>query len=231
MLVVYSTVDSSKRLVMQRLLLLIFVGSLVARLLGGVQVIAQAPQRSLLYNPDVPIADRLLPTDKQVLIYKAQLPGFRVDEGNPESFDQEIRRLQRAEIIAVVQISSANGELTADGTWIRSRLTARIHQLVQANSTTQIGGSLEFGFPNGTAAIGQVVVTAGTFRQFVEGQRYLVFLVIDPGIRGYSPALAFLLNPQGNLERVKNSDGSEQRFRTNLIGRNVSDVVESLRAK
>ena len=189
-------------------------------------VVASAHQRTIPYDPNSPFADRLLPGDKEVLIAKLLLPGLRA-EGSSESFDDEIQRLKLAEVVAIVRIATAKGELADQGAWINTRVTAEIDRLVRSR-LKPIGRSTEFGFSGGSMRIGAVVVTAGQFLQFSEGERYLVFLSTDPGIKGLYPGVAFHLSALGALERLKNSTGKEQSFGTNLVGRNVADVLQAL---
>jgi hypothetical protein len=74
-----------------------------------------------------------------------------------ESFDEEVARLKRSEITALVRVVSAQGEVADRGTWIRTRVKAEIVRLITGPSDRQLGESIEFSFSAGTAQIGNVV--------------------------------------------------------------------------
>ena len=212
---------------MNRAYIPLLVAMLGVNCMDGRCLMTQTPGRPIRFSPDVPIANRLLPDDKEVFVYMETLPGYRTD-GAPESFDQEIKRLRISEIIAVVRVETVDGELIEDGTWIGTKVNAKIEQLVQSPPGSTLDSSVEFAFSGGTTEINKVVVTAGTFWQFVQGERYLILLY--PGIKGLSLSLAFRANPNELLEFVPliDNQGCIVRFKTNLVGRNVSDVVEAL---
>jgi hypothetical protein len=186
-------------------------------------------QRTIPYVSDRPIADRLLPGDKEVLI-QMELSDQKAGSGPDESFDQEIQRLRRGEIVALVRVTAAAGEIADRGTWVRTTVSADVDRLVKAQEGRALDPSIKFTYSAGTAHIGNVVVTTGKFPRFVEGEPYLVFLRIQ---RGTSASLvwdgiAFRVDAHGVLQRVSSSDGGEQSFRTNLVGKSVSEVMEAL---
>jgi len=193
---------------------------------GSACPLAQQSQRSIPYKRDQAIADRLLPGDRAVVVYKETLPGLRAGSRN-ESFDEEVLRLRRAEAAAVVRVAAVQGELIDDGTWIRTHVSARVEQTVKA-APGRTADSVDFAFNGGTMRIGETVVTAGTFPKFAQGERYLVFLITDPGIAGLYPSLAYRINVQGVLEHIENGQGGTQSFKTNLVGRDVADVIQAL---
>ena len=178
------------------------------------------------YDSAKPIADRLQPGDKQVLV---QMKPETADPGPQLSFEQEIQRLRSGQIIALVRVTAAQGEIADRGTWVRTRVTAEVVRSIKAPADRPLGESIEFTFSAGTAKIGDVVVTTGKFPLLVEGEQYLLFLITRPG----NPALiwngmAFRVDEQGVLQRVSLNEGGEQTFRTSLIGRNASEVMDAL---
>jgi hypothetical protein len=206
--------------------------SLVAATLGIVVFggsCSPTSQRTIPYMPNRAIADRLLPDDKEVLI-QMELPAPKADSAAKESFDEEIQRLRNSEITALVHVATAAGEVPDRGTMVRTRVTGQVDRLVKAPQGKRFGPSIEFAFDGGTAHIGNVVVTTGKFPRFLEGEQYLVFLRIQPGTASSLMwvGIAFRVDAQGVLQRVSISDGGEQSFRTNLVGRNVSEVMEAL---
>jgi hypothetical protein len=185
-------------------------------------------QRTIPYDSKRPIAGRLLPGDKEVLV-EMKIPDEKADAGPQESFDQEIQRLRRNPIIALVRVASALGEIADRGTWVRTRVNAGIDRLVKGPPDRTRDQLIEFTYSAGTAQIGEVVVTTGKFPRFVQGEPYLVFLLTRPG----NPALiwdgvAFRVDEQGALQRVAIDGGGEQSFKTNLIGRSATEVMAAL---
>jgi hypothetical protein len=159
-----------------------------------------------------------------------ELPDPKPDTAPRESFDQEIQRLRRSEIITLVRVATAPGEIADRGTFIRTKVNGQVDSLVKAPPDKPLGPSIEFAFSGGTTKIGNVVVTTGRFPRFVEGERYLVFLRIQQGTAASLvwDGIGFRVDAQGVLQRVGISDGGEQSFSTNLVGRDVSDVIEAL---
>ena len=187
-----------------------------------------APQRTILYDERIPIAERLSPNDKQVVVIQRLTPGLVVDPTTYESFDDEISRLRDVDVIALVRIVKAEGELTDDGTWIRTRVTADVEHVVRSRSKTPFRNQIEFSFPGGTAKIRDTFVTAGIFPRYTPSNRYLVFLSTNPST---FPELAFRIDAKGVVRPIVNSDGNEQVFKTNLIGLHYSSLSNALMDK
>ena len=185
-------------------------------------------QRTIAYFPGRPIAERLVPGDKQVLVEMkastAPLPP------PPASFEQEIESLRRSEIIVLLRVGGTSGAIADQGTWIRTTVNAGVDRIVKAPVDRSLGESIAFTFSGGTAKLGDVVVTTGKFPQFTDGERYLVFLMTRPGNRSSLTwaGVGFRVDAAGTLQRIAINDGSEQTFPTHLIGRDVSDVMGAL---
>src|SRR5436190_14743575 len=200
---------------------------LIATTLSGGCQLWQPSQRAIPYNSKTPIAERLRPDDKQVLVeMKLSTPPLTT-----VSLDQEITALKKGEIIALVRIAGSQGEVADRGTWIRTKVHAEFDRLVQAPPDMPLGASIEFNYGGGTSQIGNVVVTTGKFARFVDAEQYLVWLAVRPGTASELvwEGKAFRVDANGTLQRVGISDGSEQSFYTNLIGRNVSEVIDTLK--
>lgn len=210
---------------MQRLL----ITSLLAAfgLLGIAAECAVDPrQRAIEYDPNMTIADRLTTGDKEVVVVKRLSPPWTINPNVARSFDQEISLLRQSEIVAIVKVRDVKGELADGGTWIHTRITAEVDRLIYSSGVP--GHLIEFGFAAGRTMIGAVSVTAGTFAQFNEGEKYLVFLSYDPGIKRLFPATAFHLSADGSLERLRDNRGVEQSTMETLAGRKIADVVQAL---
>jgi len=157
-------------------------------------------------------------------------PDRKLGAAVSESDDQEIDRLRRSQIIVLVRVATATGDIADRATMVRTRVDGQIDSLVKGPNGKPLGPSIEFAFDGGTAKLGDVVVTTGTFPRFTEGEQYLVFLRVQPGTASSLVwgGIAFRVDAQGVLQRVSIGDGGEQSFRTNLVGKNVSEVIEAL---
>lgn len=189
----------------------------------------QTSQRTIPYRSDRPIEERLQPGDTKVLVEMKLPPAPPGAPAATESFEQEIERLKRNEVIAVVRVSAAQGEIADRGTWVRTKVTGAIERAVRPTNTST-GESIEFSFPGGDARINSVDISTGKYPKFLAGEQYLVFLEKRPGTVSSLiwSGTAFRINAAGALQRVAISDGSEQSFPTNLYGRNISEVAGAL---
>jgi hypothetical protein len=135
-----------------------------------------APGRPIVYHPDKSIASRLLPDDTEVFVHypKGGPPPLRVPY--PKNLAEEIEGLRHSEVIAVVRVTSVQGELVEQGAWVRTKISANVEKLLKASPERVIQGSIETGFRAGTTQIGDVVVNAGISPHYVAGERYLMFL-------------------------------------------------------
>lgn len=211
---------------MSRLVLPILIVALGMEWLGSGCLHGQTPQRKMLYDSRVAIADRLLPHEKEIFVYKeVASPGYTLDPSVRQTYEQETQRLRLGDIIALVRVATVQGELVEEGTWIQTNVVAQVDRLVQSGLNKPLGNSVEFTFTGGNTRIGDVGVTAGSFPQFIQGEQYLVFLVTRPRV---TLGLVYHVNARGVLEHVRQNTGVEQSFQTNLIGRDISEVLEAL---
>ena len=190
---------------------------------------SQPSERTIPYRSDAPIADRLLPGDKKVVV-EMKMSEAPPEGSRQESFEQEIQRLEKSEITAVIRVTTVESEIADLGTWVRTKVKADVDRMVQAPPRRQFGPSIEFTFGGGTTRIGDVEVTTGKYPQFLPGERYLVFLMTRRGTADWLTwsGIAFRIDAQGVLQRVGINGGGEQSLRTNLVGRSASEVVGAL---
>ena len=202
---------------MTRLLIFLFIAT------GG--ACGQSAERTIPYRADAPIADRLQPGDRKVVV---EMKLAEPVEAKPESYEQEIQRLRRGEIIALVRVSGSKGEIADAGTWIRTAVNADVDRIIYADK--QLAPSIAFTYGGGSANIGAVEISTGKFPRFVEGAQYLVVLNTQ---RAAPSSLvwtgtAFRVSGEGVLQRIGLSDGSEQPLSTNLVGRHLDEVARAL---
>jgi hypothetical protein len=201
---------------------------LIAATVCGASCDRSSSERTIAYTADRPIAERLLPGDKHVVVQmKLSEPP---STAAPQSFDQEIERLRRGEIMALVRVTAAAGEIADQGTWIRTRVNADVDRIVRAPANKPWGESIAFTFSGGTAQIGSVVVSTGKYPVFTTGEQYLVSLGTRLGDRSSLMwnGVGFRVDAAGTLQRVAINDGGEQTFPTSLVGRSVVEVIEAL---
>lgn len=203
------------------------VAFLIALALTGGGCERTQSQRTISYTPHRPIAERLLPADRHVVVEMKSTPPSAT-AGPQQSFEQELQKLKRSGIIALVRVTATAGEIADQGTWIRTTVNADVDRVVKAPAGKPLGESMAFTFAGGTANIGNVVVTTGRSPQFSEGEQYLVFLEPRGGAAPVWAGAAFRVDAQGVMQRVKITDGGEQTFPTNLVGRTASDVMDAL---
>jgi hypothetical protein len=211
---------------MTRFAATILIGLLGIDWFGAGCVSWQTQPRRLLYNPQVAIAERLLPGDKEVFVYK-ESAGPDTPVPTDHTYEQEIQKLRLRDITALIRVNTVNADLVEKGTWIRTSISGSVEQLIPDNDEKQLSNALEFTFPGGSMRIKDVAVTAGSYPQFNQGERYLVSLVTRPRV---ALVLAYHVDASGILRPMKSNSGSEQSFYTKLFGRNVSEVFEALKA-
>src|SRR5262245_57649426 len=120
----------------------------------------QASERTIPYRSDRSIAERLVPGDTKVLVEMKQ-SSPPASPSRQETFEQEIQRLKKSEVIVLARISSAAGEMADRGTWVRTRIRADVERVVRANR--ELGPAIEFTYSGGNARIGSVEVSTGKF--------------------------------------------------------------------
>ena len=192
---------------------------------------AQQPQvRTIPFDPAIPIADRLRPDDSVVVI--EMLSGPPLTAVRAESFAAEIERLAKSDTIAVVDVLSTAGVWIDNGTWLRTQVTGVLSRLIKGDRTIEDrSGRVGFWHHNGETVLNGVRVVAGTYLQFERGKRYLLFLYPDRPV-GLVVVQAFALGTDGQLERIRYSNGSDDSTATTLAGRGANEVIDALtRAK
>lgn len=183
--------------------------------------------REIPYDPRLPIAAQLLPTDKQVVITRDPSDAH-VPLATGRSYEAELDRLRVGDMVALVRVTSVRGELVRQGSWIETRVAAQIEKLLRSNFSQSAPGPIEFAFSGGETSIGAISVTAGPFPRFQEGDQYLVVLTKHPNVLLSS---ALHVNAAGILEPLESSNGTAQFSQTPLVGKRATDVVRDLIAE
>lgn len=132
-------------------------------------IIQGKPSRVIPRTQD-PITKQLSADDEHVLVEE-----FAITDPVRLSNEELIRlRVDSAASIVVVRATAVAGELTDDGTWIRTRVRGVVEQAIKGQRGN--GHSFEFYVHGGEARIGKVRVQAGDFPVLQTGRSYLVFV-------------------------------------------------------
>ena len=189
---------------------------------------AQA-SRVIPFDRNVPIAERLRPTDT---IVKVKKTGFPPLEGSGrETFQEEIKRLGDYQTIAVLRVLNIDGQLVDGGTWVRTEVRSSVRDIVRDRLSAAQSGFIVMSHDGGQVRIKNTTVDAGVYPVFSPGQQYLVFLALDRRRNTLSPSGAFQLDQRGILRVIQNSDGTFILPNSNLIGRTGAEIQAALAAK
>jgi hypothetical protein len=205
--------------------ILTVIGALCGAL-GCTLIAPTPPGRPILYSRDTTIASRLLPEDDDVYVFMN--PGVcRMRVPGPATLEDEIL-LMRGQIAAIIRVTSIDAELIENGSWIRTTVSALVERLIPSPDHKTLEHSIQFGFPGGTTRIGDVVVDAGIVPQYVEGQRYMVFLFMHPGINQLYPLMALQIDSRGFLAPMQTNAGVALRLDSHFAGQNAIEVADAL---
>lgn len=162
-------------------------------------VAAQEDARVIPFLLRPPIVERLLPTDRVVIVQRDwETPVVGHDSRGrmlPASAKRSIRSAAAdADVVAIVDVERSTTLLTASdspgavpGSWVATRLTGSVREVVRARRTSQVwksrrirlkkGDQITVDEPRGgEIRIGDVLVKAGDIPPFPTGRRYLVFV-------------------------------------------------------
>lgn len=208
---------------MSRLILTVMLSALIADFGEGC---AQTNQRRIPYSSQVPITDQLLPSDREVEVYRQPVSPPHVMEPRQQNYEQEIQWLRLNDIVALVRVEDVQADLVERGTWIETKVGVRIDQLVHSNLKEPPANEIQFTLAGGEMQIGATRVTAGVVPQLKKGDRYLVILLAQPRIRLIR---AYRVSADGVLEPGESSTALDHPSHTHLIGKKVAEVIQSLR--
>lgn len=160
-------------------------------------LIAASENRSIPYEPHVPIASRLRPGDRLVTVTRQTGEHGALWNEEPTA-EQELLFLAKVNDAAlVVDTVDLAGFLLEDGAWIGTRIGAVIAEVLSGRAfPTRVGGHVVLTYIHGGELyIGQTLVRAGLPVRMNEGDRHFLFVQRDSATETLFPS---------RIMRVKN---------------------------
>lgn len=173
------------------------VPSVWAAMTASSTVLAQSAQsrlRVLRWDPDVPIASRLLPDD--VIVDIRNDGDLFITHTKKWTVKQVVENATvNAEFVAVVDVNTVDSVLVSNGSWIHTRLMGTVRDILPGSKNRRIsrGQRLEVHFPVGEMVFGNVLVRAGGgdplfVPKLPAGRSYLMFIDNENGRYGVTHA-------------------------------------------
>ena len=158
--------------------------------------------RTLGRSFDVPIADQLK-VDDEVVVFREEINKAVL---SPDPSAQEVIEdaSKAAELVAVVDIRRVEPTLVLQGTWIHTRLTVTVRELIKPSTTRSLsrGSVLAMEVSGGELRIGKVLVKALPILPFKSGEQYLVFLVPNARLEALDTTHPPLLVQNGRVSSI-----------------------------
>jgi hypothetical protein len=167
----------------------------------------------------------LLPDDEIVLVTRHW---DLIDNGlGQRPFQELIDHLTEAsDAIVIVDVSDVSSVLVENGTWIATRISAQVREVLEAPAHPRLSRGQRFTLEmieGGEVRIGKVIVKADDLILPRAKRQYLMFVSLETGI--VTPTQSPLLIQDGRLVKIEPGDDSADRFG----GLSLRDVREALR--
>jgi hypothetical protein len=185
--------------------------------------------RTIVFQPGVPIAERLLPEDKIVVVKRREILDRVQWVTTPTAAERAYYLASRAQAAIVLTVSDISGEFTEGESWIRTEISAIPTEVLFA----QVSGiatrrPFRISWDEGGERIVDLrQVRAGTPLNLRKGDSCLMFLVSDgAGLwRLSSPPLAIERGRLVDTTQASKSPGETEP----LEGLKVESVVKDIR--
>lgn len=174
---------------------------------------------------DQPIASRFLPDDQVVVVESLMAP----PEPSPFKWtrDTELKDLAGWEEVAVIQQPRSQSVFVMDGTWLNTRVQARVMQTLKTGRLATAPGKLiEFEHEGGELKVNGVIVRSDVGVSFDENSRYLVAVRFHPDLQQWQVGVMFELDNLGVLREHTRRDGSTPE--SALRGVRLADVADAI---
>jgi hypothetical protein len=185
-----------------------------------------AAQKARTLRPsDQPIASRLLPDDQVVIVESLMGPS------QPSPFtwtrDTELKDLASWEEVAVIHQARSQSFLVMNGTWLNTRVQARVMQTLKTGRLVTAPGKLiEFEHEGGELKINSVIVRSAVGVSFDENSRYLVAVRFHPDLQKWQVGVMFELDNLNTLRGSRRRSG--QTPDSALFGLSLADVAAAI---
>jgi hypothetical protein len=189
-------------------------------------VSAQAPVEQVreLVRDRSPIVSKIQPGDRVVIVRER---GVRGEPSPYPSAELEMLSLAELEELVAVRQVTIDPFLTADGYWIKTRVTATVTQAFKTGRLALTpGATVSFEVHGGEMIIKGVRVLAGAPPRF-DAQRYLVGLQYHPNLKEWQIASLFEITDEEILGPVLRQAG-EKPLVSLLHGKSLGDVAAAV---
>lgn len=194
-----------------------------ACVLSMIAASAQESPRELLEGQ--PIAKRLLPTDKVVIVR----PRGLIDElpPPPPSVEGDLSLLRYIDEVLIVRQVQQKAELVENGRWINTQLRATVTQVLKTKSWAAVPGmTVKCEMEGGEKVIHGVMVRAGLNPSFNRPQ-YLFGVRFHPDLKIWQLVRLYEIDDDQRLAPLRSLTGV-QAFRSALYGVKLDEVVVAL---
>jgi hypothetical protein len=180
-------------------------------------VLAQTPRHAK--SDGRPIAEQIRPNDTSVSLEINAFPPLLV---TPLPGQSQVDFLTDGAISAlVIRVNGKRSELTKDGTWIRSVVSARIERVLKNDPELRLkeGASIQLVENGGSHQFGPTTVEAVVpwAKGYEPGKRYLVFGGLLDGTFVASPAASFEEVNATTVRRLMKHDNPNERNDVELL--------------
>jgi hypothetical protein len=185
--------------------------------------------RRVPWSSEIPLKDVVRPGDAHVSVLKPEHYEPFVEEDTAE---RELAvRAADAGYVIVADITSLTPLVTDDGTWVTTKIGARVSQVLRQNDQypQKMPGTWQIVQDGGELLVDGVVVKVGMYPVVKPGGRYLIFTWHDRkrDITHLGPS--FLIDARGTL--VTSETSIDGPLPSVMNGMNLSEVARLLRDK
>ena len=205
---------------MNRFNVAILTAVLTASYISGV-----AAQKVRTLPPDnKPIESRLLPDDEVVVVQPLMASRRSTFEWTRES---ELSDLATWEEVAVIHQAKSESFFVRNGTWLDTRVTARVMQTLKTGRlATAPGRPITFEHGGGELSVRAVTVRSAEGVSFEPSKRYLVAIRYHDGLQKWQVGVMFELDNLGFLREHRRRSGST--VQSALTGLRLAEVADAI---
>lgn len=139
----------------------------------------------------------------------------------------ELKDLAGWEEVAVIHQAKPQSFLVMNGTWLNTRVTARVMQSLKTGRLgTTPGKLIEFEHEGGELELNGVIVRTSVGVSFENAKRYLVGIRFHPDLNKWQVGEMFELDSLGGLRGNTRRDGSTST--SALHGMSLAEVADAL---
>jgi hypothetical protein len=213
---------------------IILAVSFAAALLSGASLTSvvqptPAPTRTILEQPNVPIASRLLPGDEFVVIARPNV-GIFVNTTVPDVSEDLDLRARVSDLIVVAELVGSEAFLSENDSWIRTRRTFRPLRVVKdaKKVISEASPLLTVYHGGGEAKINGVLVRAGYFYAYEAGRKYLLFLRSFSQDNNATVGVQLAIDRDNKIAPMEFVDGRSRSDTSRLHGLDLDVIIAEI---